>query len=84
LKNLEEDKGKDSNPITIKGISLLASPINLVTPISIISLGFYYSSLQLMNFDDVVVPFGEYYFRKSKRGITKRSTKRKKTEGTPN
>jgi hypothetical protein len=58
------------------------TPINVGTPLSTIPGNFSYSS-QLIELDDVVVVVDEYYYNNSKRGIEKRSTKRKRVKNSP-
>jgi hypothetical protein len=79
---MDEDKNKGASPSTVKGITLVNTPINANTPLSSIPLNFLYS-YQLIKLDDVVVVVGEYYYNISKGGIKKRSTKRKRSKYPP-
>ena len=58
-----------------KATSILNSPINPWTPLNVILFDFSYSSLKLLEFDNEVVYVGKFYYKNSKKGITKRPSK---------
>jgi hypothetical protein len=83
-KNHVPSPGQGTSLGITQGISLLTSPFNPGTPLNTIPPSFSYSSSQIVYFDGIVVSMGYYVFRKYKRGITKRESKRQNIEETPN
>jgi hypothetical protein len=79
---MDEDKNRGSIPITVKGITLINTPIHVGTHLSSVlgNFSYYY---QLIELEVFVVVVGEYYYSNSKRGIEKISTKRKRGEYPP-
>jgi len=65
---MDQDKNKGAIHSTVKGLTLVNTPIHVSTPLSLIPRNFSYSS-QLIKIEDVVVVVGDYYYDNTKRGI---------------
>jgi hypothetical protein len=63
---MDDDKNRGASLSTIKGLTLISTPIHVGTPLSSILGNFSYSS-QLIELEFVMVVAGKYYYKNSKR-----------------